>query len=235
VSTPALFTGLVGLVLLALLAAVRTMMRRDASQAGVYAAIAAAIVVFWVVVPGALAWRGLLDRYSPLPPPALMLILALTAGTVALALTRFGAALAAAVPVGALVGYQVFRVPVELLLHRLYSEGVVPVQMTYSGRNLDIVTGLTAAAVAAAVYLRRCPRWLLASWNAIGLALLANIVAVAVLSTPVPFRYFMNEPANRLPDMFPYVWLPTFLVQAALFGHLVLFRALRATPANGRR
>jgi hypothetical protein len=32
--------------------------------------------------------------------------------------------------------------------------------------------------------------------------------------------------------MFPYVWLPTFLVQAALFGHLLVFRALarKRTP-----
>lgn len=67
--------------------------------------------------------------------------------------------------------------------------------------------------------------------NLLGLGLLANIVAIAVLSTPVPFRAFMNEPANRLPSMFPYVWLPTFLVQAALFGHLLVFRALRRRGA----
>jgi hypothetical protein len=41
----------------------------------------------------------------------------------------------------------------------------------------------------------------------------------------------MNEPANLLPGMFPYVWLPTFLVQAALFGHLVVFRALMRRKA----
>jgi len=35
-----------------------------------------------------------------------------------------------------LVGYQAFRVPVEILLHRLMSEGVVPVQ---------IIPGLVAA------------------------------------------------------------------------------------------
>jgi hypothetical protein len=48
---------------------------------------------------------------------------------------------------------------------------------------------------------------------------------------PVPFRQFMNEPANLLPSTFPFVWLPTFLVQAALFGHLLVFRALWARRA----
>ena len=65
-------------------------------------------------------------------------------------------------------------------------------------------------------------------------ALLVNIVVTAILSTPVPFRYFTSEPANLLPSTLPYVWLPTFLVQAALFGHLLIFRAIgrRMTPSN---
>jgi hypothetical protein len=69
---------------------------------------------------------------------------------------------------------------------------------------------------------------LVIAWNLLGLGLLANIVIIAVLSTPVRFRSFTAGPANLLPSTFPYVWLPTFLVQAALFGHLVVFRALRA-------
>ena len=42
----------------------------------------------------------------------------------------------------------------------------------------------------------------------------------------------MNEPANRLPSMFPYVWLPTFLVQAALFGHLLVFEGCVRAPVS---
>jgi hypothetical protein len=38
----------------------------------------------------------------------------------------------------------------------------------------------------------------------------------------------VGEQRQRLPSMFPYVWLPTFLVQAALFGHLLVFRAIGA-------
>ena len=60
----------------------------------------------------------------------------------------------------------------------------------------------------------------------LGFALLANIITIAVLSTPIPFRKFMEGPPNLLPSTFPFVWLPTFLVQAALFGHVLVFRAL---------
>ncbi len=65
-----------------------------------------------------------------------------------------------------------------------------------------------------------------------GLALLVNIVAIADLATPVPFRVFTEGPPNLLPGTFPYVWLPTVLVQLALVGHLLLFRRLRGVGGN---
>jgi hypothetical protein len=179
----------------------------------------------WLIIPGALAKAGLLDRWT-LPAPALVLVGVATVFTTALAFSPFGTRLLAAVPLFALVGFQFFRVPVELLLHRLYADGVIPVQMTYSGRNFDIVSGLTAAAVGMVLAVGGGSRRLVLGWNFLGLALLGNIVIIALLSTPVPFRTFLNEPANRLPGVFPYVWLPTMLVQAALFGHLLVFRAL---------
>jgi hypothetical protein len=184
------------------------------------------VLVLWLAVPAVLANRGVLDRYAPLPAPALVLVGLITLGTVVLALSPFGSRLAAAVPLAGLVGYQVFRVPVELVLHELYVEGVVPVQMTYAGRNFDVVTGVLAAALGLWLWTGHRTVWLVAAWNILGLALLTNIVTIAVLSTPVPFRYFMNDPPNLLPSTFPYVWLPTFLVQAALFGHLLVFKAI---------
>ena len=121
--------------------------------------------------------------------------------------------------------------PLELVLHQMYAEGVIPVQMTFEGRNLDIATGVLAAVLGLWLWKGRRSASLVLIWNILGLVLLVNIVAVAILSTPVPFRYFMNEPANLLPSTFPYVWLPTFLVQAALFGHFLVFRALARRSA----
>ena len=200
---------------------------RRAGAGGSWLGIPLLILVGWLAVPGALALAGALDRYSPLPAPALVLIGVISIGTVALAFSPVGARFASAVPLAGLVGFQAFRVPVEWLLRRLYGEGVISVEMTYSGRNFDILSGITAAALA--IWLRpgrRAPG-LVVAWNLLGLVLLANIIIIAVLSTPVPFRVFTSGPPNLLPSTFPYVWLPTFLVQAALFGHLVVFRALR--------
>ena len=166
----------------------------------------------------------MLDRYNPLPAPALVMVLALTVVTLTMTLSPVGRRVAVRIGLPALVGFQAFRIPVEWLLHRLYQEGVIPVQMTYAGRNFDIVSGLTAAALGMWLARGGRSRGLVFAWNVLGLALLANIVTIAVLSTPVPFRQFTDGPANLLPSLMPYVWLPSFLVQLALAGHVLVFR-----------
>ena len=55
-----------------------------------------------------------------------------------------------------------------------------------------------------------------------------NIVTIGIFSLPTEFRIFMNEPANTFVAYVPYVWLPAVLVQAALLGHLLIFRWLWA-------
>ncbi|MCZ6531756.1 MAG: hypothetical protein O7A08_02185, partial [SAR324 cluster bacterium] len=102
----------------------------------------------------------------------------------------------------------------------------VPQQMTFEGRNFDIVAGITALALFLISRRWALNRWLVLVWNLAGLALLVNIVTVAVLSAPVPFRVFMNEPASVFVTTVPYIWLPAILVQAAWFCHLLVFRYL---------
>jgi hypothetical protein len=200
---------------------------RAAMRARVSGGMVLTVFIVAIVIPGVLANAGQLDRYSPLPAPALVVTGLVTMFTIVLALSSTGERVAASVSLASLVGYQVFRVAVELVLHRLYLEDVVPVQMTYAGRNFDILSGLSAIVLALAMWSGRRPRAIVFLWNLAGLGLLVNIVVIAVVSTPVPFRQFANDPPNLLPSTFPFVWLPTFLVQAALFGHLVVFRALR--------
>jgi drug/metabolite transporter (DMT)-like permease len=104
--------------------------------------------------------------------------------------------------------------------------------MTYHGRNFDIVTGVTALAVAALLASGRVPPRLVSrvvgGWNAMGAALLVNVVGVALLSAPTPFRSFHNEPANVWVTRAPWVWLPTVMVVAAVLGHVLVYRRLRA-------
>jgi hypothetical protein len=220
--TTIVFVGLVAVVALLLARAVR--------RAGTGMVATLGIAVAYLVVPGALAWAGALDRYDARPPPPLLVPVVLILLTTTLALSPWGKRVAASVGVRALVGLQVFRLPVELLLHRMYGEGVVPVQMTFAGRNFDVVTAVVALVLA--LWMGRCqvPRGVVLAWNILGIALLANIVTIAILSTPGASQIFPGTPPNLLPSAFPFVWLPSFLVQVALASHLLLFRLLGRGP-----
>ncbi|MDA1184436.1 MAG: hypothetical protein O2930_07310 [Acidobacteria bacterium] len=189
-------------------------------------------VVLYLAVPAVLATTGRLDRYDPMPAPALVMVPLLTLVTVRFATSSVGARVGSSVGLATLVGFQVFRLPVEWLLHRLSVEQVIPQVMTYSGRNFDIVSGVTGGLLGVWLLRRSVPSWVLVIWNLTGLALLGNIVLVATLSTPALFRVFTEGPPNLLPSTFPFVWLPSFLVQLALVGHLLLFRCLRSGLAS---
>jgi hypothetical protein len=129
-------------------------------------------------------------------------------------------------PVWVLVLTQSFRLPLELMMHEAAIEGVMPVQMSYSGRNLDILTGITAVPVAWLLAKRIGGRRLAAVWNLMGTLLLVNIVCVALLSTPT-FAYFGPERLNTWIAYPPFIWLPAIMVSCAAIGHLLIWRALR--------
>ena len=186
--------------------------------------LAGGLTIGWVVVTGLAAASGAL-HFSP-PPTMLVLFALIFGGAIALAASGLGRQLAMGLSLAALVGYQGFRIVVELLLHRAYVEGLMPVQMSYSGRNFDIVTGITAIALGAWLVRGSPPRWVVLAWNTLGLALLANVVTIAFLSAPTPLRVFMNEPANVWITRAPWVWLPAVMVFAALSGHLLVYRRI---------
>jgi hypothetical protein len=195
---------------------------------------AALLVLAWLGASFAIADSGVLARFDARPPPLLVFLGLCTAATAGLAFSPLGTRLARGLGVAGLVGFQVFRVPLELLLYRLYGEGVVPVQMTFAGFNYDVLSGLGAALLALLARRGEPPRALVFAWNLLGLTLLCVIVAVALLSTPTPLRAFPDPPANTFVAHPPFVWLPAFLVQAAWFGHLLVFRRLELSRGAAR-
>ena len=189
----------------------------------------------WLALTGALAGAGLLADFESFPPrimPMLGLGFVLTA---VVAFSSFGKRLALGLPLWLLVGYQGFRVAVEIMLHRAYVEGVIGKQMTWSGLNFDVLTGLTAIALGLWLWRRGedrpVPRALLWIWNLLGLGLLLTIVSIAIMSFPGPLSRF-DGPANVWVTTVPFVWLPAIMVTAALLGHLLLARRLSLPPRS---
>ena len=160
-------------------------------------------------------------RFGSMPPPIFLVLAPTTIVTILLARSKA----VARVSTGLLIGYQSFRILVEIFLWWGYREGIVPVQLTWEGRNFDVLTGVSAPLVAWLASRGEAPPWLLPAWNFMGLALLVNVVTVAALSMPTPWQRF--QPANLFVAEAPFVWLPLFLVQSALFGHVVLMRRIK--------
>jgi hypothetical protein len=186
--------------------------------------------IAWLGATWAAAETGHLSRLDLRPPPFLALPVAIAVLGALMAFTRFGTRLVDGLPLAALIGMQAFRFPLELLMHRAYSEGVMPYQMSYSGWNFDIVTGLTALPVAWAIHRGAGGRSLAVAWNALGALLLLNIVVIAVVSTPI-IAMFGPALLNTFVMFPPFVWLPAVMVLMAFTGHLLVARALlRARP-----
>lgn len=152
-------------------------------------------------------------------------------GAVALAFSPLGQRMAHGLPLHALVGFHIFRLPLELVLHQWYMEGVLPVQMTYAGQNFDVLTGLLALLLAPLVYAGKLARRSVLAFNLVGMGLLVNVGSIAVRSSPVPLRTFMNEPPVLLALHAPYTWIVPVCVGGALFGHLLGFRRLFGSEA----
>ena len=180
----------------------------------------------WMALTWVAARSGILQRWDRTPPPFLLVIVGIVIISLILAFGRVGTRLAQHIPVWTLVAIQSFRLPLELAMHALIGRGIMPIQMSYSGRNFDIVTGATAILVAILVKMGVGGRRLVAAWNVLGLALLVNVVSVAIASMPL-LRLFGEDRVVTFVTYPPFVWLPAVMVLAALAGHLVIFRALR--------
>ena len=179
----------------------------------------------WMALTAALASSGILENFDARPPPMMVLMLVTFVVSIPIAFSGFGTRVMKGVSLAWLIGFQGFRFPLELVMHRAAVEDVMPLQMSYSGQNLDIISGITAIVVGwmiAKGYATRRTPWL---WSLLGTGLLINVLVVAVLSTPMFARWGPDE-LNVWVTTVPFVWLPTVLVPFALIGQLLLWRRL---------
>lgn len=192
----------------------------------------------WMALTALLARAGVFAR---LAESGHLLVYVVAANGLALgfAFSDLGGRVARAVPLAALLGFQGFRLPLELVLHSWYAQGSVPVQMTYSGDNFDIVTGvvsLGAAALLAFAPLRaRTSRIVAGTVNLVGFALLLRVMSIALRSTPGPLRTYLDTEPLLLPLHAPYTWILPVCVAGALLGHVLTFRRLLREGPNAAR
>ncbi len=229
---PVTLTALFVLITLAVAVAIVAALGRafsiesGAAQGKRAAAIAAAVGAVWMTIHSLIAGSGVLEGGPPIPPRVAPYLGVTIVICVLFARSRACELLARHTPLFALVAFHGFRLPLEIWLHVMYDAGQIPVQMTWSGLNFDVITGIGAIVVGALVWKERAPRALLWAWNVLGSVLLVVVVSIAFMSAPTALRVFMEGPSLDLVLHAPFNWIATVLVASAMVGHIIVFRRL---------
>jgi uncharacterized membrane protein len=216
--------------LVLIIAGLKTALRRAGWEKNVSRKILISTIIFmsvWVALLLILSSKGFFSDFGLLPPrPALAIFIPLPVILI-IAFSKQGTQLLQVIPQQWIVWLQSFRIAVELLLLLAFTKGMLPVQMTFEGINFDILSGVLALPVGYILAQKKTyAKKMAIAFNIIGLLLLLNILVIAVLSMPIPIRYFMNEPANTLVAEFPFILLPGVLVPIAYGFHIFSLRQL---------
>lgn len=195
----------------------------EAKKKNVFRGTALALLI-WMIITMLLSVSGFLGDFSKFPPRIGIVVVVPLVVIIWITRTQTMREILLHVPQQKIIRLQSFRIIVEILLWLLFIENLLPVQMTFEGGNFDVLSGLTAIVMVWLLNHNKISKTGLIIWNLAGLGLLINIVTIAILSMPTPFRFFMNEPANTIVATFPIVWLPAFLVPLAYGLHFLSIR-----------
>ena len=193
------------------------------------AVLVTAVLLPWLTYVGLMSYFGVL-RNPSLRPPGIVYILLPVFLYIAFGLLRSRTPIL--VPVFLLLSVQVFRVGVELFLHQLWRDGVVPKMLTFEGANFDILVGLSAPLIAWISTRGRRGLQLALGWSWLGLLILANTAARFILTTPGPLHLLHTEIPNLAPGTFPYAFIPGFFAPLAVILHILAIRALGSRLNN---
>jgi hypothetical protein len=186
------------------------------------------LIAAWIVLLGVLSIRGFFSDFTALPPRLIFALLSPLPVVLLFVRSRAGKQFLQHIQPQWLIYLQSFRILVEIALWILVRAGSLPVQMSFEGRNFDILTGLLAFPVGYYCFVKKTwPPVVALLYNIAGLVLLVNAVVIATLSMPTPLRLFHNQPDSSLLTRFPFIYLPGLLVPLAYTLHILSLRQWR--------
>ncbi|MDZ4821984.1 MAG: hypothetical protein SH856_00825 [Flavobacteriales bacterium] len=187
--------------------------------------LAALLILFWLIFQSTLSLNMWYQDTAAIPPHLMFPVVVTLVLITAMFLIQRGKRFMDALNIEWLTWIHIVRIPVELCLWWLAQERLVPWDMTFEGRNFDIVTGITAPFIAYfGIRKNKLPAWVIVSWNIVAMGLLFNVVITAALSLQSPMQFLNFDQPNRAVVLFPFIWLPAFIVPVVLFSHLVVLR-----------
>lgn len=180
-----------------------------------------------------LSLSGFFYNFTALPPRSSVLMLVFLGFILFLSLQKMerGLKLFMVLPAHWLVCCQVYRLGAELILASLYSGNIVPIELTWHGRNFDILVALLALPVAFLLWKKYKHAYSIALlFNVFSLLSLANILFVAFFSLPSPLQRYDT---NLLTSYFPGILIPAFLAPLAVYLSIVSLKQCLYLSAKG--
>jgi hypothetical protein len=186
------------------------------------------ILTIWLAVQGLLAYKGFYLNLTGTPPRIILSVIPPLVFIIILITTPAGKKFINGLHLRTLLLLNVVRIGVEFCLYWLFLHHAVPELITFSGSNLDMISGITAPIVYFICFNRRSlrNRNIFLAWNIIALVLLLSVVINAILSVPTSFQRLSFDTPNIAILYFPFIWLPSFIVMVVLFSHLVMIKRL---------
>jgi hypothetical protein len=132
-----------------------------------------------------------------------------------------------ALELSAIPWLQTLRIGGGLTLYGAWSVGLAPWGFVGTAGLGDVLVGLGAAGVAVA--LSSGASWALGAarvWNVLGLLDIAHTLFRAITSAPGPQQLFHEPPPNLVPAVFPFLYLPAFIVPLTILLHLLSLQQL---------
>ncbi|MDG0817247.1 hypothetical protein [Bdellovibrio svalbardensis] len=180
----------------------------------------AALLLVWLGIVYFVVGSGILEQH--ILPGIPLFIGSIVLVSSWFAFSRKGTQMSLAIPIAFLVGFHVFRLPLELILDLWVEQGTIPATMTWTGRNFDVATGVIALIIAPLTGRYRGLAW---TFNIGGFLLLLNVIWVAMMSSPVSFGWGVQPPL-QIAFHLPYAFIGPVCVGGAFAGHIILTRAL---------
>jgi len=192
-----------------------------------YSRIVFLFIMAWLVIQGVLGYSGFYQNTTTIPPRIFLTFGPTILLFVFLFVSKSGKKWMAKLDLKSLTILHVIRIPVELVLYGLFLEKAIPELMTFSGRNFDILAGITAPIIYYFAFIKKVlSKQFVLIWNLVCLVLLLNIVINATLSAPLPFQQFAFDQPNRAILYFPFIWLPAVVVPIVMLSHFIAIKRL---------
>jgi hypothetical protein len=185
------------------------------------------ILLSWAVIQCAISLTGFYQNWDATPPRFMFLVAPWIILIGVLFSLKKGHLFIDNLKIEWLTILHIVRIPVEITLYIILLAKLIPQSMTFEGRNWDILSGISAPIIYYLVFkIKKASSKVLLVWNFVCLALLLNIVTIAILSAKTPFQQFAFEQPNVGVTYFPFVLLPSLIVPLVFFSHLVAIRQL---------